>query len=29
VLPPTTVEEMYTPEVLGRTGAGLMKVTEK
>ncbi len=29
VLPPTKVEEMYTPEVFGRTGADLVKVSER
>ncbi len=29
VLPPTKVEEMYTPEVFGRTGAAVVKVSEK
>jgi uncharacterized protein YfaS (alpha-2-macroglobulin family) len=29
VLPPTKVEEMYTPEVFGRTGAETIKVDEK
>jgi alpha-2-macroglobulin len=29
VLPPTKVEEMYTPEVFGRTGADVIRVGEK
>jgi len=29
VVPPTRVEEMYTPEVFGRTGATVVKVSEK
>lgn len=29
ILPPTKVEEMYTPEVFGRTGADLIKITPR
>ena len=29
VLPPTKVEEMYTPEVFGRTGADVIRIGEK
>ena len=29
ILPPTRVEEMYTPEVFGRTGADRIAVTAK
>ena len=29
VVPPTKVEEMYTPEVFGRTGADLIRVNTK
>jgi hypothetical protein len=29
VVPPTKVEEMYTPEVFGRTGADLIKITPR
>lgn len=29
VLPPTKVEEMYTPEVFGRTGADLIRISAK
>ena len=29
ILPPTKAEEMYTPEVFGRTAADLIKVTPR
>ncbi|MFT3769852.1 MAG: hypothetical protein QM820_30845 [Minicystis sp.] len=29
VLPPTKVEEMYTPEVFGRTGADVIRISPK
>ena len=29
VVPPTKVEEMYTPEVFGRTGSDLIKITPR